>query len=107
MMVWARFGLLLVSLIAFAAAGAALAALRAHRLREGGFDWSLLSVAAALVAIGALCTAAATGLLGILAFGGVCVWASYMVTAQRMGLFRVRSALTTEERTLEEHHPRT
>ena len=103
---WARLGLLLVALVAFAAAGAALGVVRSRRLHEGSRDWSMISVAAALIAVGALCTAAATGLLGILAFGGVSVWASYIATAQRMGLFRVHSA-SVEETTLEEQNPRT
>jgi threonine/homoserine efflux transporter RhtA len=101
MTAWIRIGLLLIALVTFAAGGAALGVVRMRRLHDGRTDWSMLSVAGALTSVGALCTAAATGFLGILAFGGVTVWASYILAAQRIGLFRVQST-TFEEPSLEE-----
>lgn len=105
MTAWIRIGLLLVALVTFASGGAALGVVRMRRLHDGRTDWSMVSVAAALAAVGALATAAATGVLGILAFGGVTVWASYIITAQRIGLFRVQSGVM-EEPTIEEPRPR-
>ncbi len=101
---WVRAGLLLIALVACAAGGAALAALRARSLHEGRTDHAMISVAVALLAVGALCTAAGGGLIGVLAFGGVSVWASYIATAQRLGIFRVQSA-QPEEAAMERHHP--
>ena len=106
MTAWIRIGLMLVALVAFAAGGAALGVVRVRQLHEGRIDWSMVSVAGAVICVGALCTAAAAGLIGILAFGGVSVWASYILTAQRMGLFRVQSS-TFEEHTIEEPRSRT
>jgi len=101
MTVWLRIALLLIALATFAAGGAALGVVRMRHLHDGSTDWSMVSVAGALTVVGALCTSAATGLLGIPAFGGVTVWASYIFSAQRMGLFRVQTA-TFEEPTIEE-----
>jgi hypothetical protein len=105
MTAWIRIGLLLIALVTFAAGGAALGVVRMRGLHDGGADWSMISVAFALISVGGVCTAAATGFLGILAFGGVTVWASYILTAQRIGLFRVQST-TFEEPTIEEPHHR-
>jgi hypothetical protein len=46
-------------------------------------------MAAMFMTFGALCTIAASGLFGVLAFGGVVVWASYLVMGQRLGLFSI------------------
>ncbi len=86
-----RIVLLLLALIAFAAGGAALAIVRSRGLREQGRDPGMMAVALSLIVVGALCTAAATSLGGILALGGVSVWASYILTAQRLGVFRVQT----------------
>jgi len=105
MMAWVRIGLLTIALAAFAAGGAALAVLRNRWLQEGRNDYGMLSVAGALLAVGSLCTAAASGLIGILAFGGISVWSAYTATAQRLGVFRIESTLF-EEPELEEPHRR-
>ena len=63
MMAWVRIGLLTIALAAFAAGGAALAVLRNRWLQEGRNDYGMLSVAGALLAVGSLCTAAASGLI--------------------------------------------
>jgi hypothetical protein len=105
MMVWIRIGLLLIALAAYVAGGAALAVLRSRTLHEGRSDYGMLSVSAALLSVGSLCTAAATGLSGVLAFGGLSVWASYVATAQRLGLFHIETA-SFEEAAMEEPHRR-
>jgi hypothetical protein len=105
MMTWIRIGLLLIALAAYVAGGAALAVIRNRWLNEGRNDYGMFSVTGALLAVGSLCTAAATGLLGILAFGGVSTWASYIGTAQRLGIFHVETG-TLMEATFEEPHRR-
>jgi hypothetical protein len=92
--------------VAYAAGGAALAVVRSRSLADGRTDFGMSSVAASLILVGALCTTAGGGILGILAFGGVTVWASYTATAQRLGVFQVRTAMLEEE-PLEEPRPRT
>jgi hypothetical protein len=101
MMAWIRLGLLTIALAAYAAGGAALAVLRNRWLHDGRQDYGMLSVAGALMAVGSLCTAAASGLVGILAFGGISVWSAYTATAQRLGVFQIESA-PVEEPELEE-----
>jgi hypothetical protein len=93
-----RIMLLLFALVGFAGAGAALAMARYRLLGEGERDLGLGGIAAMFLAFGTLCTVAASGLFGVLAFGGVVVWASYLFMAQRLGLFRIeaRPSLPTE-----------
>lgn len=105
MNIWIRLSLMLVALVAWTAAGAVLAALR-HRTRQyEHFDWGLTAVAGSLMGVGALCSAAASGLMAIFAFGGVCIWSSYVVAAQRLGLFRLQSP-RPEETAMEKPRPR-
>jgi hypothetical protein len=99
-----RIVLLLLALVTYAAGGAALAAVRT-RAMAGRRDIGMSAVAASLIAVGALCTTAGAGPLGVLAFGAVTVWASYIVTAQRLGVFRVQTR-QTEATPLEEPEPR-
>jgi hypothetical protein len=106
MNIWIRIGLLTIALIAYAAGGAALAVLRVRRLNDGLGDNGMSAVATALLTVGALCSAAGGGILGIFAFGGVCVWASYIAAAQRVGLFRVQTQPRTEEATMEQPNRR-
>lgn len=105
MNLWVRLSLLLIGLVAWVAAGAALATLRFRTHRGQRHDIGLAAVASALLGVGALCSAAASGLVSILAFGGVSVWVSYIITAQRIGLFRLESPVR-EEPTFEERRPR-
>ena len=100
-----RIVLLILALVAYAAGGAALAVVRSRLFAEGRRDVGMTSVAGSLIVVGALCTTAGGGLLGILAFGGVTVWASYIATAQRLGVFRVQTS-ALEEPALEEPHHR-
>ena len=86
-----RFMLLLFALAGFAGAGAALAVARYRLLSEGERDLGLAGIAGMCLIFGALCTLAASGLFGVLAFGGVAVWASYLIMAQRLGLFTIET----------------
>jgi hypothetical protein len=84
-----RLMLLVFSAVGFAGAGAALAVGRHRIVTEGERDLGLAGIGLMFLAFGALCTAAASGISGVLAFGGITVWASYVLMAQRLGLFEV------------------
>ena len=100
-----RIVLLAFALIGFAGAGAALAVARYRFLGEGERDLGLGGIAAMFLLFGALCTLAGSGFFGVLAFGGVTVWASYLIMAQRLGLFSIESRPTrTAEREPHQHH---
>ena len=105
MTAWVRVGLLIIALAAFVAGGAALAVIRNRNLHDGRSDYGMVSVTAALLGVGSLCAVAATGMIGVLAFGSVSVWASYVMTAQRLGIFRVETT-PVEMQTIEEPHRR-
>jgi hypothetical protein len=96
--------LLLFALVGYLGAGAAFAAARYRRLREAERDLGMFGVALMLLVFGLLCTAAGVGASGILAVGVVAVWASYVVMAQSLGLFRVELArfLERQEEAAEE-----
>lgn len=100
-----RLLLLLFALVGFAGAGSALAMAR-HRGRAAGErDIGLLGIAGMFILFGTLCTLAASGVFGVLAFGGVVVWASYLLTAQRVGLFTIEAHTATQpEPEPTEHH---
>lgn len=86
-----RLMLLVFALVGFAGAGAALAVLRSRILVDGERDLGLMAIAAMFALFGVLCTVAASGLFGVLAFGGVVIWASYMLMARQLGLFRIEA----------------
>jgi hypothetical protein len=86
-----RFMLLVFAMIGFAAAGAALAVTRARLLGEGERDPGLAAIGALFLLFATLCTLAASGVFGVLAFGGVTVWASYVLMGQRVGLFTIEA----------------
>jgi threonine/homoserine efflux transporter RhtA len=44
-------------------------------------------------------------MLGVLAFGGVVLWVGYVVTAQRVGLFRIESGWPEEAQAAEPRQP--
>jgi hypothetical protein len=81
--------LLIFSAIGFAAAGAALAVGRARELEDGDPDLGMWAIAVTLALFAAACTSAVAGWLGIIAFGAVVVWASYVLCAHRIGVFRI------------------
>nr|PZN89137.1 MAG: hypothetical protein DIU52_14990 [bacterium] len=84
-----RIVLLIFALVGYGGAGASLAVVRYRRLSEGERDVGMIAVAVMLFAFGALCTLVGVGSAGILAFGGVALWASYVLMAQHMGLFTI------------------
>jgi threonine/homoserine efflux transporter RhtA len=82
--------------IGFAGTGVALAVANARRRVDGERDAGMLAVAAMLLVFGALCALASSGVLGVLAFGGVMLWVGYVVTAQRVGLFQIETGWLEE-----------
>jgi hypothetical protein len=96
-----RIVLLLFALIGFAGAGAAMAVARHRYAADAENDFGMLAVGTMLLVFGGLCTVVGAGVAGVFAFGGVAVWTSYIVAAQRVGLFRVEAG-RLEETTVEE-----
>lgn len=84
-----KIALLLFAALGFVGAGAALAVGRLHDLDRGDADLGMRVLAFVLAAFGAMCTASAAGFVGVVAFGGVIVWCSYVLWAQRVGVFRI------------------
>ena len=84
-----RVVLLLFAVVGFTGTGASLAVARQRFVNDRESDLGMLAVAAMLFMFAALCTVVAGGLVGVAAFGSVIVWAAYVATAQRIGLFRI------------------
>jgi hypothetical protein len=103
-----RLMLLVFALAGFAGAGASFAAARYRYLADGVRDWGLAGVTLMLFVFGALCTLAASGVWGVLAFGAVITGAAYLITAQHIGMFHIETpdspAPPTETETGEEAH---
>ena len=100
-----RIMLLVFALVGFAGAGAALAVARHRFMFEGERDLGLGGIALMFLTFGALCTIAASSLFGVLAFGGVAVWGSYLLMARRLGLFRIEARqMPPKERKSTQHH---
>jgi threonine/homoserine efflux transporter RhtA len=93
--------LLVFALVGFGGAGASFAVANSRRRVDGERDAGMLGVAAMLFIFGTLCTAVGSGFLGVAAFGAVVTWVGYVVTAQRVGLFRIESGLLEEARETE------
>lgn len=98
--------LLMFALIGFAGAGASLAVARSRYVTAGERDAGMLGVAAMLIVFGVLCTSVSSGLIGVIAYGGVMLWLGYIVAAQRVGLFRIETGWL-EETTAAEPRQRT
>jgi hypothetical protein len=81
--------LLLFAALGFAGAGAALAIGRLRELGEGDPDVGMRALAFVLCLFSGACTISAAGYAGVAAFGGVIVWASYILCAQHVGVFRI------------------
>ncbi len=81
--------LLVFALVGFGGAGASLAVARARWVEEADRDVGMWGVATMLGVFGALCTLVASGLAGLGALGPVAIWASYVLMAQHLGLFRI------------------
>lgn len=84
-----KIALLFFAALGFAGVGAALAVGRLRELNEGDNDIGMRALAFALALFSVACTISAAGLIGVLAFGGVVVWCSYVFCAQHMGVFRI------------------
>lgn len=84
--------LMLFAAIGFAAAGVAFAVARARELSDAEIDVGMRAVTVMLFGFAAVCTYVAVGMTGIPAFGGVVAWASYIFSAQRIGVFQLYSA---------------
>ncbi|MGQ0813349.1 MAG: hypothetical protein ACT4O1_02670 [Gemmatimonadota bacterium] len=84
--------LMFFAAIGFAGAGVAWAVARARELSEGEADLGMRGVTFLLSLFGAVCTFVSVGLTGIFAFGGVIAWATYIFSAQRIGVFELYSA---------------
>lgn len=86
-----RIMLLIFAMAGFAAAGAVLAVARCRLVSEGERDYGLSAIAGMFMVFGTLCTIAASGLFGVVAFGSVVTWASYLLTGQHVGLFSIEA----------------
>jgi hypothetical protein len=102
-----RLMLLMFAAVGFAATGAALAVARYRLLGDGERDYGLAAIAAMFGLFATLCTIAASGFFGVLAYGGVVAWGAYLVTGQRLGLFSIETRpLPPSEREPTEHRSR-
>ena len=81
--------LLLFAALGFAGAGAALAVGRLRELNDGQTDVGMRALAFVLSLFSAACTISAAGLVGVIAYGGVILWSSYVLCAQHIGVFRI------------------
>ncbi|HSK18212.1 MAG TPA: hypothetical protein VK912_03680 [Longimicrobiales bacterium] len=88
--------LLVFAVIGFAGTGSALAVARGRRVNDGEYDAGMIGVAVMMFVFGSLCTIVGSGLIGVIAFGGVMLWVGYVVTAQRVGLFRIETGWLEE-----------
>lgn len=102
-----RLILLVFAVVGFGGAGASLGVARYRHLAEGERDLGMLGVAAILFVFGALCTVVAAGYSGIAAFGGVVLWAAYVLMARHLGLFSIEAPSAPESGAppREESHP--
>jgi hypothetical protein len=81
--------LLLFAALGFAGAGAALAIGRLRELNDGDPDVGMRALAFVLALFSGACTVSAAGLMGVIAYGGVITWCSYILCAQHVGVFRI------------------
>jgi hypothetical protein len=84
-----KIALLIFAALGFAGAGAALAVGRLRQLTDGDPDIGMRSLAFVLALFSAICTISAAGYIGVLAFGGVIAWCSYVLVAQHVGVFTI------------------
>jgi hypothetical protein len=91
-----KIALLLFAALGFAGAGAALAVGRLRELQEGDSDFGMRALAVVLAVFSAACTISAAGFLGIVAFGAVVGWFSYVICAHRIGVFSIEHLQTPE-----------
>lgn len=86
-----RLMLLIFAMAGFAAAGAALAVARYRLVSDGERDYGLGAIAGMFLMFGTFCTIAASGLFGVMAFGGVVTWGAYLLMGQHVGLFSIET----------------
>ena len=84
-----KIALLIFAALGFAGAGAALAVGRLRQVNDGEPDVGMRALAFVLALFSAICTISAAGYIGVLAFGGVVAWCSYVLCAQHMGVFTI------------------
>ena len=82
--------LLVFSTIGYGGAGAALAIAHNRAREEPERDLGMLGVATLLLGFAALCSGVLGGIPAVVAVGMPVTAASYLFTAQRLGLFQVR-----------------
>ncbi len=88
--------LLSFALVGYVGTGASLAVARYRSLDDGHTDAGMLGVALMLLIFGGICTSVAVGSFGVLAVGGVAIWASYVIMARQIGLFALDVGMPTE-----------
>lgn len=98
--------LLVFAVIGFAGTGASLAVARGRYVKDGERDAGMIGVAVMMFVFGSLCTMVGSGILGVVAFGGVMLWVGYVVTAQRVGLFRIETGWLEESHAAEPRQTR-
>jgi fatty acid desaturase len=92
---------MLFAAIGFAGAGVAWAVARAREMNEGESDFGMRTVTTLLLLFGAACTVVAAGFIGVLAYGGVIAWFSYVCAAHRLGIFRIQQVHSHTEMPVE------
>ena len=88
--------LLAFAVVGFAGTGGALAVARGRHIRDGELDAGMIGVAVMMFMFGSLCTMVGSGLIGVIAFGGIVTWLGYVITAQRVGLFQIETGWLEE-----------
>ena len=96
--------LLLFAAVSFAGAGVSLAVGRARELEDFTPDLGMRTVASLLMVFGATCAYLSTGFITILAFGAVIAWVSYVIGAQRIGVFEIVKWRPLEDAVAERRH---
>lgn len=89
--------LMLFGALGFAAAGVSYAVARARELAEAETDLGMRAVTVLLLVFGSVCTLVAIGVTGVFAFGGVISWASYVISAQRVGVFQIQRVYSGDD----------
>ena len=95
---------LLFGMLAYGGAGACAAVARARAV-EHEREVGMMGVAALLLGFGVLCSVVLGGVAAALAIGAPAAVATYLLTAQRAGLFRLESGPLGEVPVEESHRP--
>ena len=84
-----KIALLVFAAAGFAGVGGSLAVARLHELQQGDSDLGMRAVAVVLTFFSGMCLVPVAGYLGVIAVGGVVSWFSYVLCAQRIGMFSI------------------